>query len=67
MLPTNVEQGHWLLPIEDQRDPNGNGLVGMLQDISLSGYLQLIDWPSQLVRPGKVNLSVGLPDIPTRL
>lgn len=63
----NVEQGHWLLPIEDRRDPNGNGLAGMLHGISLSGYLQLIDWSSRLLRPGKVNLSATIPDILTRL
>jgi len=36
----NVEKGHWLLPFEDRRDKNGEGLPGMLHNISLSGYLQ---------------------------
>ena len=36
----NVEKGHWLLPIEDRRDQNGNGPSGMMHNISLSGYLQ---------------------------
>ena len=63
----NVERGHWLLPIEDRRDQNGEGLVGMLRGVSLSGYLQLIDWSSRLIRPGKVNLSTDVPQILTRL
>jgi REP element-mobilizing transposase RayT len=36
----NCERGHWLLPIEDRRDPNGVGLAGMLHGISLTGYLR---------------------------
>jgi REP element-mobilizing transposase RayT len=63
----NFEQGHWLFPIEDRRDPNGNGLAGMLHGISLSGYVQLVDWSSRLIRPGKVSLSAHVPDILTRL
>jgi len=39
----------------------------MLHNISLSGYLQLIDWSSRLIRPGKVNVSANVPDILTRL
>jgi hypothetical protein len=63
----NVEKGFWLLPIEDRRDPNGRGLTGMLQGISLSGYVQLVDWSSRLIRPDKVSLSAIVPDILTRL
>ena len=63
----NAERGHWLLPIEDRRDKNGNGLVGMLRGVSLSGYLQLIDWSSRLIRPRKVNLTADVPHILTRL
>jgi hypothetical protein len=64
---TNVEKGLWLFPIEDRRDPNGNGLAGMLHGISLSGYMQLVDWSSRLIRPGKQNLSTHVPDILNRL
>jgi hypothetical protein len=39
----------------------------MLQGISLSGYMQLVDWSSRLIRPGKQSLSAGVPDILTRL
>ncbi|MDB5391924.1 MAG: transposase [Planctomycetaceae bacterium] len=64
---TDVEQGHWLLPIEDRRNPNGQGLAGMLPGISLTDYLQLVDWSSRLIRPGKQSLSASVPDILTRL
>lgn len=39
----NFEQGHWLFPIENRRDPNGNGLAGVLHGISLPGHVQLVD------------------------
>jgi REP element-mobilizing transposase RayT len=64
---TNVEKGLWLFPIEDRRNPNGKGLAGMLHGISLSSYMQLVDWSSRLIRPGKVSLTAGIPDILTRL
>ncbi|MDB5390453.1 MAG: hypothetical protein JWM11_6099 [Planctomycetaceae bacterium] len=35
--------------------------------ISLSGYLQLVDRSSRLIRPGKQSLSSTVPDILTRL
>jgi len=63
----NVETGHWLFPIEDRRDSNGLGLAGMLRGMPLSGYLQLVDWSSRMLRPGKVNLTTAVPDILTRL
>jgi hypothetical protein len=63
----NCERGHWLFPTEDCRDPNVVGLAGMLQGISLTGYLQLIDWSSRLIRPGKVNLPQSVPSILNRL
>lgn len=63
----DVEKGNWLFPIEDRRDPNGKGLAGMLHGIALSRYLQLVDWSSRLIRPGKVALSACVPDILTRL
>jgi hypothetical protein len=39
----------------------------MLHGISLSSYMQLVDWSSRLIRPGKVSLTAGIPDILTRL
>jgi hypothetical protein len=47
----NVEQGHWLFPIEDRRDQNGHGLAGLLRGFSLSGSVQRVDWSSRFIRP----------------
>ncbi|MDB5384530.1 MAG: hypothetical protein JWM11_176 [Planctomycetaceae bacterium] len=64
---SNIAKGHWLFPIQDRRDPQGNGLAGILHGISLTGYLQLLDWSSRLIRPGKLTVSDDVPDILTRL
>ena len=63
----NVEKEHWLFPIEDRRDQNGQGLAGPIRAVSLSGYLQLVDWSSRLIRPGKVSLPDTVSDILTNL
>jgi len=63
----HLEKDHWLFPIEDKRDPNGNGLAGMLHGISLTGYLQLVDWTSRLVRSGKARVAVETPALLSRL
>jgi hypothetical protein len=39
----------------------------MLHVVSLTGYLQLLDWSSRLVRPGKVNLAASVPPLLARL
>ena len=62
-----LEKGHWLFPIEDQRNGRGEGLAGMLHGISLTGYLQLVDWSSRLVRPGKQSVAKEAPAILARL
>ena len=63
----HLEKDHWLFPIEDKRDPNGHGLAGMLHGISLTGYLQLVDWTSRLVRPGKGRVAAETPALLSRL
>ena len=63
----HLEKDHWLFPIEDKRDPNGHGLAGMLQGISLTGYLQLVDWTSRMVRPGKARVTAETPALLSRL
>ena len=62
-----LEKDHWLFPIEDKRHSDGSGLAGMLRGISLTGYLQLVDWSSRVVRPGKVRVSAEAPAILDRL
>lgn len=63
----HFEKDHWLFPIEDKRDPQGDGLAGMLQGLSLTGYLQLVDWSSRLVRPGKSRVAPDAPPLLSRL
>ena len=63
----NLEKGHWLLPIEDRRDKHGKGAAGLLRGISLPEYVQLIDWSSRLIRPGKSRSKTETPDSLTRL
>ena len=62
-----LEKGHWLFPIEDKRAASGDGLAGLLKGISLTGYLQLVDWSSRLVRPGKSRIAKETPAILARL
>ena len=61
------ENGHWLFPIEDKRDPQGAGAAGMVHGLSLTGYLQLVDWSSRLIRPGKSRVSAEAPALLSRL
>lgn len=63
----DFEKGSWLLPIEDKRDPNGVGRPGLLHGITLTGYLQLLDWSSRLVRPGKAHVPEAAPPLLDRL
>ena len=57
----NIEQGHWLVPIEDRRSPTNavpaSTREGMLESLSLESYLLLVDYTSRLFRTGKANLS----------
>ncbi len=62
-----LEKGHWLFPVEDKRDSHGHGQAGMLHGISLTGYLQLVDWSSRVVRPGKVRIAEAAPPLLARL
>lgn len=64
---TSLEKDHWLFPIEDRRDSKSLGLAGMLRGISLTGYLQLVDWSSRLVRPGKARVATDAPPLLSRL
>jgi hypothetical protein len=39
----------------------------MLHGVSLTGYLQLLDWSRRLVHPDKVNLAASVPSLLARL
>ena len=44
----NHEHDHWLCPIEN-RSRRGAKRIGMLEALSLTGYLKLLDWSSRLL------------------
>jgi hypothetical protein len=62
-----IERDHWLFPIEDRRDPGGNGIARMLRGMSPTGYLQVLDWSIRLARPVKVHLSEPVSPLLDRL
>ena len=67
----NIEQGHWLVPIEDRRSPTNavpaSTREGMLESLSLGSYLLLVDYTSRLFRTGKAHLIAGVTEIFERL
>jgi hypothetical protein len=71
-----LEQGHWLIPIEDRRPGVGGQSApgegdsvrpGMLPSLSLGSYLQLVDYVGRLYRTGKGRLSDNLQEVFDRL
>ena len=67
----HIEQGHWLVPIEDRRGPTNavpaSTREGMLESLSLGSYLLLVDYTSRLFRTGKANLNARVTEIFGRL
>ena len=67
----NLEQSHWLVPIEDRRQlpgkRNKDSREGMLGTFSLGSYLALVEYTGRLYRNGKANISAGVRDIFERL
>jgi hypothetical protein len=67
----NLEQDHWLVPIEDRRSHPGRGpqssREGMLETFSLGSYLLLLDHTGRLFRAGKARMSWGLAEVFQRL
>ena len=52
----DVEQDHWLCPVEDRRG-QGSDREGMVETFSLGSYLLLVDYTSRLCRMGKARVS----------
>ncbi len=70
----NIEQDHWLCPVEDRRALHANSKdesltprEGMLEGYSLASYFLLIDYTSRLYRKGKAIVSQELDGIFDRL
>jgi hypothetical protein len=66
----NVEQDHWLVPIEDRRGSNvspSSAREGMLESFSLGSYLLLVDYVGRLYRDGKARMDEGVKEVFERL
>ena len=67
----NVDQDHWLLPIEDRREHTNaqpaSDREGMLEGFSLGSYLLLVNYTGRLFRQGKARLGAGVREIFERL
>jgi REP element-mobilizing transposase RayT len=65
-IEADLEQSHWLCPLQD-RTTAGAAREGMLPGISLSSYLELVDWTARLCRPGKARLTTAVAGIMAQL
>jgi REP element-mobilizing transposase RayT len=67
----NIEQDHWLVPIEDRCSGTGakakSTREGMLETFSLGSYLLLVDFTGRLFRNNKARMSAGVKDVFERL
>ena len=67
----NIEQDHWLVPIEDRRSHpqlgNRSAREGMLESFSLGSYLLLVDYMGRVYRNGKARMSAGLKEVFERM
>ncbi len=67
----NLEQSHWLVPIEDRRQlpgkRNAEAREGMVGTLSLGSYLALVEYSGRLFRNGKAQINAGVKDIFERL
>ena len=63
----NIDQDHWLLPIEDRRQHTNaqpaSKREGMLDSFSLGSYLLLVDYTGRLFRTGKARIDNGVSEI----
>jgi len=63
----NIEQGHWLVPIEDRRIGSRTAREGMLETFSLGSYLLLVDYTGRLHRNGKARVGSAVEEVFERL
>jgi REP element-mobilizing transposase RayT len=65
-IEADLEQSHWLCPLQD-RSATGASREGMLPGLSLSSYLELVDWTARLCRKGKARVTEEVAGIMARL
>ena len=65
----NLEQDHWLTPIEDRREAPTfkSKRAGLLPTFSLGSYLQLVDDTARMFRQGKARMAAGTKEVFDRL
>jgi len=63
----DLEQDHWLAPIDDRRNRSKNAREGMIESLSLGGYLLLVDYTSRLFRRGKARVNSAVAEILDRI
>jgi REP element-mobilizing transposase RayT len=63
----DIEQGLWLVPVEDRRSQSPGSREGMLETFSLGSYLLLLDYTGRLVRHGKARINATVKDVFSRL
>lgn len=67
MAAGDLEQGLWLVPVEDRRSHSPGSREGMLETFSLGSYLMLLDYTGRLVRHGKARMNATVKDVFSRL
>jgi len=67
----DLEQSHWLVPIEDRRQlpgkSNESAREGMVGTFSLGSYVLLVEYTGRLFRNGKARISAGARDVLERI
>lgn len=63
----DMEQDHWLVPIEDCRVKDPQSREEMLETFSLGSCLMLVEYTGRLVRNGKARMSSTVKDVFSRL
>ncbi len=67
----NLEQDHWLVPIEDRRQlpgkSNASAREGMVGTFSLGSYMLLVEYTGRMFRNGKARINEGVADVLERL
>ena len=67
----DIEQDHWLVPIEDRRvhtnAQSTSTREGMLESFSLGSYLLLVDYTGRLFRDGKARMESAVKEVFERL
>lgn len=63
----DMEQGHWLVPVEDRRSREPSSREGMLESLPLGSYLLLVESIGRRVRTGKASIDSALRGIFQRL